>query len=90
MKKTDITKANTVIIPLTHRGGISEKTIAMMAEAHGKMMEKMHQDLKEGKSELIITQPKASLLPDLEYIGDGKYRFKKQDKGDEQANGNKS
>ena len=77
MKETDTTKANTVIIPLTHRGGISEKTITMMAEAHSKMMNKMHQDLKEGKSELIVTHPKESLLPDLEYIGDGKYRFKK-------------
>lgn len=76
---------NTIIIPCS-RGGISEKTITMMAEAHAKMMNKMHQDLKEGKSELIITHPKASLLPDLEYIGDGKYRFKKQDKGDEDGN----
>jgi hypothetical protein len=73
----DLTTANSTIIPLTHRGGISEKTIAMMAEAHGKMMEKMHQDLKEGKSELIVMNPKESLLPELEYIGDGKYRFKK-------------
>ena len=76
MSNKDFT-ADTIIIPLTHRGGISEKTIAMMAEAHGKMMEKMLQDLKEGKSELIIMHPKASLLPELEYIGDGKYRSKK-------------
>lgn len=75
---------NTIIIPFS-RGGISEKTITMMAEAHAKMMEKMLQDIKDGKSELVIVQPKASLLPDLEYIGDGKYRFKKQDKGDEHA-----
>ena len=75
---------NTIIISFS-RGGISEKTITMMAEAHAKMMEKMLQDIKDGKSELVIVQPKASLLPDLEYIGDGKYRFKKQDKGDEHA-----
>ena len=76
MSNKDFT-ADTIIIPLTHRGGISEKTINMLAEAHSKMMIKILQDLKEGKDELIIMHPKASLLPELEYIGDGKYRFKK-------------
>lgn len=76
MSNKDFT-ADTIVIPITGRGGISEKTIAMMAEAHGKMMEKMLQDLKEGKDELIVMHPKESLLPELEYIGDGKYRFKK-------------
>lgn len=73
----DLTTADTTIVVPCKCGGISEKTIAMMAEARGKMMEKMLQDLKEGKSELIVLNPKASLLPELEYIGDGKYRFKK-------------
>lgn len=73
----DLTTADTTIIPITGRGGISEKTINMLAEAHGKMMEKMLQDLKEGKNEIIVLNPKESLLPELEYIGDGKYRFKK-------------
>ena len=76
MSNKDFT-ADTIIIPITGRGGISEKTINMLAEAHSKMMIKILQDLKEGKDELIIMHPKASLLPELEYIGDGKYRFKK-------------
>lgn len=80
MKETD----TTIIVPCS-RYRISEETINMMAEAHGKMWAKISQDIKDGKDECVIVQPKASLLPDLEYIGDGKYRFKKDDKGDEHA-----
>lgn len=76
MKKTDTT------IIISGSKGISEATLNMMAEAHGKIGDKISQSSKD---DYVIVQPKASLLPDLEYIGDGKYRFKKEDK-----NGNKS
>lgn len=73
----DLTNANTVVIPLTGRGGISEETMKIMAEAQSKLCDKLCQDMKDGKTEVIVMHPKASLLPELEYIGDGKYRFKK-------------
>jgi hypothetical protein len=73
----DLTTANTTIIVPCKSGGISEATLNMMAEAQGKIIDKMSQEIKEGKSELVVMNPKASLLPELEYIGDGKYRFKK-------------
>ena len=74
----DLTTANSTIVVPCKCGGISETSLNMMAEARGKIMDKMLQDLKEGKSELVVVNPKASLLPELEYIGDGKYRFKKE------------
>lgn len=82
MKETD-----TTIIVSGSKGGISEATLNMMAKAHDKIGAKISQS---NPDDYVIVQPKASLLPDLEYIGDGKYRFKKQNKGDEQADGNKS
>lgn len=72
----------TTIIVSGSRGGISEATLNMMAEAHGKIGDMIS---RSNPDDYVIVQPKASLLPDLEYIGDGKYRFKKEDK-----DGNKS
>lgn len=80
----DKNKDKTVIIPLTGRG-ISEETMKIMTEAQSRVCDRLCQNMKDGKTEVIVMYPKESLLPDLEYISDGKYRFKKDDKGDEHA-----
>ena len=67
-------KDNTIIVS-GKSGGISEESIRMLNEANARLVEDMKRRQAEGTLEFVIMNPHPSLLPELEYIGDGKYRY---------------
>lgn len=67
-------KDNTIIVS-GKSGGISEESIRMLNEANARLVEDMKRQQAEGTLEFVIMNPHPSLLPELEYIGDGKYRY---------------
>lgn len=65
-------KANTIVIG-SHGHYISEETMQMMNKAQLKIVEQ-----QKGKVDVVILNPSTSLLPELEYIGNGRYKFKER------------
>lgn len=53
----DLMTADTTIVVPCARGGISEASLNMLAEAQGKLWDEISQDIKDGKDEIVVRNP---------------------------------
>jgi len=68
-------KPNTVIIAGPKKGP-SEETLQALYKAQERAAKQMLEQRKNEPLDLVVVDPNPSLLPELDYIGNGRYRFK--------------
>ena len=68
-------KLNTIIVA-SPKTGPSEEMLQALYKAQERAAKQMLEQRKNGPLNLIVLEPSPSLLPRLDYIGNGRYKFK--------------